>query len=343
MKSSKLFSLSLVIIFSLFCNSCAIKFVNPDSEFLIADSAPYPFQFFDVDVYGDIVAWRAWGKEGGYIFYKDLGTGVQYRISNNSSFLGNPSIYKDKIVWSNHDWLNKMDGIYAHDISTGITTRIVSDPPDKNPTNAKIYGDIIVWHGNHGGKPIILSGFDLSTGKVFEISSGISLYSVAIYGSIVVWGSDDAIWAKDLTTGDIKGPIDGEPQKMGDSWWPYGVQFFDDLVVWQSQISGDAIKPGHWGVYGSYLSSGEIFKISADPSFDAATLNQDVYGDIVLWNKSFGSNSTSVGSLMATDISSGNSFKISDADQYGNIYGSIYENLVVYSRDGNIYGNHIIK
>lgn len=343
MKSSKLFSLSLVIIFGLFCNSCMIKFVVPDSEFLIADSAPYPFGFYQVDVYGDIVAWKASGKKGGYIFYKDLSTGEQHQISDDSPFHDNPSIYEDKIVWANTGWIHKMNGIYVHDISTGITTRVVSDPSDKYPTNVKIYGDIIVWHGNQAGKPIILSGFDLSTGKVFEISSSGSLHSDDIYDRIVVWGSGDAIWAKDLTTGDIQGPIDGESNKMGDSWWPHGVQIYDDLVVWQSQFSADFSELGPWGVYGSYLSTGEIFKVAADHSFHATALDQDVYGDIVLWKKSFGGNSRSVAWLRATDVSSGKSFTISEADQYGNIYGSIHENLVVYSRGGNIYGNYIIK
>ena len=119
--------------------SYATLTIDLSAEFLIADSGPSTYNFNDVSVYGDIVAWRAYVVGDGGICYKDLRTGEQYQISF-SAFDGSPSVYEDTIVWANHDSIGGNDGIYTHDISTGITTRVVSNPPDANPTNAKIYG-----------------------------------------------------------------------------------------------------------------------------------------------------------------------------------------------------------
>ena len=277
-----LFAFVIILLFAftfvLTSISHAGKIVDPTKEFIIADSSSLPLGVGNISIYGDIVTWR-----GGGICYKDLRTGEQYQISF-SGFDSSPSVYEDTIVWANHDSIGGNDGIYTHDISTGITTRVVSNPPDANPTNAKIYGNTIVWHGN-GGSPILLSGLDLSTGEVFEIFSDYWLYGVDIYENTVVWGSSDSIWAKDLMTGEVLGPIDPSHREMGDSWWPFGVQFYNDLVVWKSQFIDDSGELKTWGVFGAYLSDGELLTISADPSYYSDTLNTDTNGKIVLWTK----------------------------------------------------------
>lgn len=319
----------VICLFAIFSISYAKYTVDPSKEFLIADSGPSTFGY--VSVYGDIVAWRAGG-----IFYKDLGTGRQYQISS-SVFDGKPCVYENVIVWANIGG-SDITGIYLYDISTGVTNRIVSSPPQPNPRNAKIYGDIVVWHGSTVAKPDIVSGFDTTTGEIFEIDIDIGgdVHGVDIYEDIVVWGNY-GVWAKNLTTGE-SWKIDPLPFEMGDSWWPYGILLYDDLVVWKSQFIDDSGELKTWGVFGTYLSDGELLTINADPSYHSDTLNTDTNGRIVLWTKYYAGGYES--SLWATDVSCGDSFLISD---YDTRYGSIFGDLVVYSRDGNIYGNYIIE
>jgi hypothetical protein len=317
--------------------SFAAYTVDPLSEFLItkADSSDYY-----PSIYGNIVAWRTHGAGNYGIFYKNLNSGQQYQISDSNIMHGNPSVYKEKIVWANHDRGSGNDGIYIHEISSGITTQVVSDPPDANPSNAKIYGSTIIWHGNHGGTPNILSGFDLITKDIYEISRGYNLSSVDIYQSTVAWGWASSIWAKNLTTGEVQGPIDPSFEESGDSWWPYGVNLYDDLVVWQSQFIDDSNELKTWGIFGAYLSTGEVIKINADPSYHSTIISGDLYGNIIVWLKRPDGPSDTT-ELWATNLTSGESFMISDSNSYGG--ASIYDDIVVYSKDGSIYGNFIIE
>ena len=83
----------VLYLFAFYSISYVTYTVHPSTEFLIADSGSSTYNFYDVSVYGDIVAWRAYVTGHG-VFYKELGTGEQYQISF-SGFDGSPSVYND--------------------------------------------------------------------------------------------------------------------------------------------------------------------------------------------------------------------------------------------------------
>ncbi|MEM3074576.1 MAG: hypothetical protein QW727_01385 [Candidatus Pacearchaeota archaeon] len=64
---------------------------------------------------------------------------------SNQSF---PSIYENKIVWT--DYRNRNLDIYMYDISTKKETRITTNP--SNQSFPSIYGNKIVWIDERNGK-----------------------------------------------------------------------------------------------------------------------------------------------------------------------------------------------
>ncbi len=332
----------LFVFVTIFClSACAPispvrKIFKPKTEFLIADSEALPFGFYNPCVYGDIVAWRAMGKGSGGIFYKDLRTGNQYQISH-SGFDGRPAVFKDIIVWANAHRGSSNYGIYSYSISAGQKKRLVAKPPEPNPRYAKICGDTVVWIGNTGAPPDIVSGVKLSTGEMFEIyNSGNkphpNVCGIDIYGDIVVWGNY-GIWAKNLKTG-RKWKI------SSDTDWPYFPLINNDLVVWMDQVWYDpANDPNYtsWDIYGANLSTGKVFPIDTDPSYHSYLNGTDTDGEIILWTKYSVGKRFQDPSLWATDLVSGDTFLISE----GVRNASIYRDLVVYPKNKNIYGYYL--
>ena len=312
------------------------KMIEPKTEFLIADSQAFPFGFYNPCVYGDIVAWRAWGKKGGGIFYKDLRTGNQYQISH-SNFDGKPAVFEETIVWANHHRGSSNYGIDSYNIATGKTKRLVANPPEPNPRYVKIFGDTIVWLGNTGRPPDIVSGVKLSTGEMFEIyNSGSQQHpnvcGIDIYGDIVVWGNY-GIWAKNLKTG-------RRWKISSDTDWPYFPLIHKNIVLWMDQVWYDPDKDPNdtsWDIYGKNISTGKVFPIDTNPSYHSYLVNIGTNGKILLWRKSSVGKRFQDSSLWATELSTGNTILISKGAENGAIYGD----LVVYSKNKNIYGYYL--
>lgn len=322
-------------------NLHAALFVDPTSEFLISEPTATSAAFGSPQIYGDIVTWigaLSNGKQG--IFYKDLAIGEQYQISEQS-FERPPSIYENTIVWSNVGWTVGTEGIYSYDVLSGAMEQLVSIVPQTNPENAKTFGNNVVWHGNTGNNPDIVSGYDLTTNSVFEISTGNSVWGIDIHQDTVVWGSA-GIWAKNLTTGTKwQVALDGfEPYK---TVWPYHPLIHGDIAVWQAQVFYDPINnPNYtsWDLYGRNLLTGEMFAIDENPLYHSTLGGMDLFGNILLWQSSMVGDWPNT-DLWATNIQTGDKFLVSN-NHWGAIRAGIFDDLIVYDRNGSIYGNYIV-
>jgi hypothetical protein len=315
-----------IILIMLSVPAQSAKKILSENEFLIAEGTNYIYP----DVYGPIVAWaESWQGNPG-VFFKNLNSGFLTKIAGEDDE-GFPSVYENLIVWTNDDLT---PGLFLHDTLEGTTDILLTTFLDNNPTNAKIFADTIIWHGNHGGGPIILSGYNRTSGNLFEISNGNDLYGIDIYQQNVVWGSSDSIWIKNLSSGQVQGPLDTSYPEMGGSLWPYNTHIYKDLVIWKSQLIDNSGELKTWGIFGRYLTNTEVFPIHSNAQYHSEPI--DIYENIILWVKS--EPGFQVQSLWGLDLSNMQTFKVSE----NSFSGSIHKNLIVYSRDGSIYGNYVV-
>lgn len=317
--------LTVILVIGLATVSHAGKMVDPAMEFLIAEANASYYH----DVYKNIVTWES----GNAIYYKDLETGHQYLVPNSEGG-HNPAIYENTIVWTNTHWPSDDGGIYSYHLKTGLVEKLTTKRIYYN--YPKISGQNVVWYWDDplNDNQMGVGGINLTTRETFEVHSApsyVGLFEVDIYDDIVVWGMNTGIWAENLATSEEWQIADGSY-----TIWPYHARIHGDLVVWNNQGYFSPID-GHftpWDIYGAYLSTGEIFPIESDPLYSSIVM--DTNGDIVL---SSNRSDTYKFRLWATDVSSGEGFLVADNARGG----SIYENLVVYTRDGNVYGNYIIE
>ena len=102
-----------------------------------------------------------WAMDG------EAGThGSETRVSANESDSTYPSIYEDKIVWS--EKIGNQSDIFLYDIGTHTETRITDDSYRQGVP--VIYGDIIVWMDNRNGNWDIYM-YEISKKKETQITT----------------------------------------------------------------------------------------------------------------------------------------------------------------------------
>ena len=92
-----------------------------------------------------------------------------------------------------------------------------------------------------------------------------------------------------------------------------------------------------WDIYGKNISTGKVFPIDTNPSYHSYLVNIGTNGKILLWRKNSVGKRFQDSSLWATELSTGNTILISKGAENGAIYGD----LVVYSKNKNIYGYYL--
>lgn len=331
--------LSVIFVIGLATVSHAEKMVDPAMEFLIADGSASPSGYGYPDVYANIVTWQENGYGG--IYYKNLSTGQQQRIVSED-FNYDPSIYGENIVWENTHWPDGRGGIYSFKISTGELSKLTYPGGYTQQWHANIHGQYVVWQWDHFPPNQLyqtgVSGINLSTGETYDVFTGTNGSASRfpdVYGDVVVWmhgESGSGVYAKNLSTGETWEVADTRYVTEGTQIYIHG-----DFVVWNGQNTFEPGAPSYWDSYGANLSTGEVFPIDTDPLYNSWVT--DIYGEIVIWRKYIRTPDIKEFSLWATDVISGESFLI--GEDAGS--GKIYEDLIVYSRDGSIYGNYIIE
>jgi beta propeller repeat protein len=161
-------------------------------------------------IYKDKIVWQDFRNGNWDIYMYDLTTGIETRVTTDTSPQINPTIYEEKIVWQDHR--NGNWDIYMYDLTTGTETQISTDIADQiNPT---IYDEKIVWQDirntfTNGGETKNhwdIYFYDLTTGIETRVTTDTSpQINPTIYEEKIVWqdhrnGNWD-IYMYDLTTG----------------------------------------------------------------------------------------------------------------------------------------------
>ena len=234
---------------------------------------------------------------------------TESQISYSGTAAG-PTIYDNKIVWS--DWRNGQDNcdIYMYDLSTSKETRITISGSAYSPD---IYSNRIVWTDWHNGQSnpsicmydlstfqetqISHSGesiqpriydnrivweeylnnkrdiymYDLSTSQEIQISLNASAYNPAIYGNKIVWDWNP-IGTDDIYMYDLSTSKETQISHSGTAAVP---AIYGNRVVWLDYRNGWD-KPD---IYMYDLSTSKETQIS----HSGYAGNPEIYGNRIVW------------------------------------------------------------
>ncbi len=249
------------------------------------------------------------------VYMYDLSTKKETSITFTGHADKNPTIYGDRIVYSDHS--NGDSEIFMYDLSTKKVTQITTSGNSEEPT---IYNNRIVWTSNYD-----IYMYDLSTKKETQITSDESIQGdPAIYGDRIVWrdnrnGNWD-IYMYDLST--------KKETQITNEQWSTDPSIYGDRIVWMDEHEGN------WNIYMYDLSTKKETQITSSP--DAQT-HPAIYGNRIVWEDDGGEDDGWENhGIYMYDISTKQKTKISSK---GLAYRpAIYGNNVVWQY-GNLYGN----
>lgn len=162
------------------------------------------------DVSGNRIVWTDDRNTFKDVYAYDLTTQIETRLTNGNltrTVNNAPSISGDKVVWQdtgeNQNWDYE---IYVHDLTTHVTSKVISDPIH-NQQLLSISGDKIVWQDNRNGDEDIYM-YDLVTHTETQITQNSANQIVPkISGDKIIWldgrnhnNSTYDIYMYDLTT-----------------------------------------------------------------------------------------------------------------------------------------------
>lgn len=188
-------------------------------------------------VYGNIIVWedkrngrdtdQDWARNPGDIYMYDSSTKKETDIGWGSS----PSIYGNKIVWFQYDFLSNIGNIYMYDISTKKESQISHSG---SAVFSNIYGNKIVWQDGRNGNDDIYM-YDLSTKKETQITTNTSnSINPVIYGNNIVWedgrNGKSGIYAYDL--------IIHQQIHTTDQSYQMNPAIYDNKIVWVDLSNG---------------------------------------------------------------------------------------------------------
>lgn len=230
------------------------------------------------DVCGDLIAWEGTRNGNTDIYLYNAGTGMELRLTNDTSRQRNPAVSGNRVVWE--DERDGTPGIYLYDVSSGEEIRLT------NTTGADGYpdisGDVVVWNRYLEGS--ILS-YNISTGEFRDITLDSRSYNPSVSGDKVVYesarsGNNSDIYLFNLSSGaetriTTAGVDDNTPSISG------------DLVAWSSEKGSSA------DIMLCNVTTGEITVVAntthdlLDPAIDRDRIvwEDTIYnGDIRLYN-----------------------------------------------------------
>ncbi|MGB9928640.1 MAG: PKD domain-containing protein [Methanosarcina sp.] len=224
----------------------------------------------------------------------DQAKGTEIRVTTDESTQRSPSIYENKIVWT--DWRNGNWDIYMYDFLAKKETQITTNTSDQ--LNPVIYGDIIVWEdGRHGGTfngyPIgnwDIYMYDLSTKKETQITNNESCQdSPVIYENKIVWQDtrsdknkgSNYVPIHDIYMYDIS--THKETQITANQSQQITPAIYKDRIVWADN------RNGNWDIYMYNMSTAEERQImtteseQADSANQGYQLNPAIFNDIIVY------------------------------------------------------------
>ena len=194
---------------------------------------------YQYDVWGDRVVWTARGGNG-QVCYGTVSTGKQNaQITPGRLSRYQPSVCGNLIVWIEDDNPSNTSAnsnsaplqLRAYDIAA---RRHINIPQDANVRHNSPCSDgkTIVWW--QSGKPNVVMGYDLKTGKVSKIADG---YFPDIDNGIVVYMKDVAgqgvVFGKVLSTGEefrISKGISNQGPSISGKWVVWTVSSLDNKI-----------------------------------------------------------------------------------------------------------------
>lgn len=212
-----------------------------------------------------VVAWvdeDTWGD----IWYRDLSTGRDYRLTDQRAGQCRPAVYGTRIVWQDgRDYDTAKWDIYLHDASTHSTARVTSSSASQEwPA---IWDNIIVWQDDRNGR---VEGhvnwdiymYDLRTGEEERITSDPwQQERPSISGNKIVycdWRHGN--WEIYMSWLGVGGRgVAGERRITNNEAMQWNPRIYGDRIVWQDN------RHGNWDIYMYDLVTDTERRITYEP------------------------------------------------------------------------------
>ena len=286
----------------------------------------------NASIYGDTVVWSdyRYNRAEGDIYIKNVKTGIDKVIGNDTADEINPAVYGDVVVWQ------KYTGGYWNIIGYHVPSRdelVILNKTPANQENPSICQDKIVWQQKDGAYWNIylydfpITGDDamptdkwttqITTGNVNHINPYVS-------ENYIVWQQDDGsgnnwhICAYDLSTGKII----QVPTASGNQ---ENASIYGNNVVWQQYNTTGK----NWDIYMYDLSKGDLYSTPITTN-TADQINPAIYGDKIVWQDNRNNN----WDIYMYDLTLGIERQLT-TDNGNQIDPAIYDNKVVWTDDRN--------
>jgi len=240
---------------------------GPRETRITTNAGLYENYWISPAISGDRIVWQDYRNGYSDIYLYDISTGIESRVTTDSSSQYSPAISGDRIVW--YDYRNGDSDIYLYDISTGIESRVTTDPSSQY--SPSISGDRIVWQDYRNGDYDIYF-YDISTGIESRITTNTSYQSSpSISGDRIVW-MDDRNGDYDIYLYDISTGI--ESRITTNTSYQYSPAISGDRIVWQDSRNGD------YDIYLYDISTGIESRITTNTSYQSSP---SISGDRIVW------------------------------------------------------------
>ncbi|HEU0077214.1 MAG TPA: hypothetical protein VFQ76_06170, partial [Longimicrobiaceae bacterium] len=242
-------------------------------------------------VYGD-------GRNGNYdVYMRDVGTGVETRITTDSDTQQHPGVSQDFVVWE--DWRGTGVKIRALDLRTGVEFQPAVGGAGSESW-PRISGHRVVYGTNRASNhDVYMFDFDLNQEIAIAAAPGATSHDPDIGGDLVVWqenwgGADDA----DIMMRSVAGGVPGAPVQVTTSPAAQSNPATDGVrVVYQD------VRHGNSEIYMYDPATLTETRITSNA---AAQRNPDISGDVIVWEDERHGNSD----IYAYDLATGTEHRI---------------------------------
>jgi len=234
----------------------------------------------------------------------------------------NPSIWEDRVVWSNYypspeDPIISNINLHFYNISSGMEFTIpgnltYQDMPD-------IWEDRLVYQ-SYEDDNFEIHLFNFSSGNDIRITNDqVNQVKPRIWGDWIVWQIGDD-WESEhgIDLYDIKA---GNTTSISSSTSATSPRIWEDRVVWQEYTTGD----GNVDVFYYNITLNGVVQVTTDPF---AQISPSIWGDRIVWMD----NREIASQIYLHDLSTGNETPLTSGDYYRSD-PSISGNYVVYQND----------
>ncbi|MHA1949138.1 MAG: CARDB domain-containing protein [Candidatus Thorarchaeota archaeon] len=224
-------------------------------------------------IYGDYIVWEDDRNSNWDIYYFNMSSKTETRVTDESADQRYPEIFGDIIVWQDkrnpdEDW-----DIWTYNITTAVESRITDN--ESAQTDPAIFGDTVVWVDKRNGTEedgyqTEIYGYDL--GEELELrmtNNSHNQTAPAIYGNTLVW-LDDNYSSWDVY---VYQPS-GSRYLVNDSSDQRNPRIHGTSVVWEDY------RDGNWEIYLHELITNNQTRIT---NIVSEQKNVDVYNDKLIW------------------------------------------------------------